>query len=115
METSCSYRKVSQISRSIVPTDLHVILNNSSPNHCGTSKHESGSDTLDGREVDPTLAKHRIHDEIHERYQDHDSEWVQVLQDVVWHTVKHHRLGLAVQIAVDLVVCHPIQSVIDEH
>jgi hypothetical protein len=115
METFCNYIKVSQMSRSIAPTDVHVVLNNGSPNHRSSAKHESGSDTLDGCKVDPTLAKHRIHDEIHERYQDHDSERVQVLQDVVWHAMEHHRLGLAVKIAVDLVVCHPVQSAIDQH
>jgi hypothetical protein len=67
------------MSKVTAPTDVHVVLNNGSPNHSGTSKHEAGSDTLDGREVDSTFSKHRVHDKVHERHQDHVSKWVQIL------------------------------------
>jgi hypothetical protein len=67
------------MSKSTAPTDVHVVLNDGSPNHSGTSKHEPGSDTLNGREFDSTFAKHRVHDEVHERHRDHDGKWLQIL------------------------------------
>ena len=86
---------------------VDVVLYDSSPNHCNCTSEETGGDPLDRGEIDAYLAKARINEQITDRNKDDQGEWVEVVDDIVWDTIGHHRGSLRRQIVDNLVICEP--------
>lgn len=94
---------------------VEIVLKNAGPDHGAGSNEVTGSDTLDGGEVDAELAKGGEHKGIHEGDHDDQSEGVQVGQDVVGDTAELHGGSLRNQVIVNLIVAEPEEWVPHEH
>jgi len=86
---------------------VDVVLYDSSPNHCNRTSKETGGDPLDRGEVDAYLAKAWIDEQIADRNEDNQGERVEIVDDIIWDTIGHHRGSLRRQVVDDLVICEP--------
>ena len=86
---------------------VDVVLYDSSPNHCKRTSKETSGDPLDRGEVDAYPAKAWIDELITDRNKYDQGERVEIVDDIIWDTVGHHRGSLRRQIVDNLVICEP--------
>jgi hypothetical protein len=65
-------------------------LDDSSAHHGEGTAHETGKDTLDGREVDAGATESRVDEDVHDGDEDDEREGVEVGENVVGKTVGVH-------------------------
>lgn len=66
--------------------------------HGEGSENETTSDLLDGAEVEAGLTNSWVDDMVHDGNQDDDGNWVQVVENIVWHATEDHVIGLRCKI-----------------
>lgn len=106
---------------------VHVVLENSSPQHGESTEEETSSDLLDGGEVDLVLAEEGVDVQIKDwplvsectksrfrfrltRNEDNESDGVHVLQKIVGGSVKSHGSAHGSQVVVHLAVGKPVDG-----
>ena len=83
------------------------MLHDSSPDHGSRTGEEASGDPLNRGKVDAPVAEARIDEELKDRNADYQSERVEIVDDIIWDTMGHHRGSLRRQIVDNLPICEP--------
>ena len=86
---------------------VDVVLHDSSPDHGSRTGEEASGYPLDRGKVDAYLAKAWIDEQIADRNDDDQGERVEIVDDIIWDTIGHHRGSLRRQIVDNLPICEP--------
>lgn len=90
---------------------VDVVLDNGGVDHGKRGNPETGSDTVDRREVDPVLAEEREEELVHDRQEDDDGNGVEVLHQIVGDAVTSHLTGLSNEVVGEVAVDDPVDGV----
>lgn len=95
--------------------NVHVVLENGSPDHGEGAENETSSDLLDGSETNATLAKSWVDERVHDGHNDDNGNGIQVGENVIGNTVKSHGGAHLRQVGVHLTVSQPEDGDPEEH
>lgn len=84
--------------------DIDEVLHHCSSKHRSGSEEESKCHTLDRGERDTRLAESRVDAVVQNWNHDNDRDWVEVLDNIIGHTIELQGSGLGCQISSHLVV-----------
>ena len=94
---------------------VDVVLENGGPDHGATGNNVTGTDALQGSEVDFHLPQARVDELVHDGNEDDEREGVKVGQHIVGDTTQLHGSSLRDQVVVELVIAEPVKRVPHEH
>lgn len=86
---------------------IDVDLDNHGPNHGGGTDPEPDKDLLDRGEVEAALTEGGVEQGVADWNHNDKGEWIEVVQNIGWETVKLHGGGLGCQVTNGLVVGQP--------
>lgn len=90
---------------------VDVILDNASDNHSRNTQHESSEYALDRCETNITFTEERVEESIANGNEDDQSQWVDILDQVIWDAIQFQGCGLRREVVGHLVVCKPVEGI----
>lgn len=90
---------------------VDVVLPNGSNDHGSSATHETGEYFLDGSEADAHVGEGGLHKLIEDGDEDDESEWVDIVDDVVWYPISLECDCLRDEVVKHLRVLPPVSNV----
>lgn len=86
---------------------VDIVLGDGGDDHAGAGDDETSSDTLQWGEVESHAAETGVDEAVEDGDEDDQGEGVEVVNDIVGHTIEFHGCGLGGEVVQHLVVGQP--------